>query len=145
VDHRQQPRPHPRPALVLTEFENDHDALDTLTETAIEGSPFDSWRQIRGASDLGGVLGRRGVHRARRRARRAVVHQVGGDVARVLNREPTLRPRLFMASMLPADYEGTDLEERQVMARWGGQVVLVPLVDGRSTSRLIDSAAAAGA
>jgi hypothetical protein len=31
-----------------------------------------------------------------------------------------------MASMLPADYEGTDLEERQVMARWGGQVVLVP-------------------
>jgi hypothetical protein len=54
-------------------------------------------------------------------------------------------PRLFMASMLPADYEGTDLEERQVMARWGGQVVLVPLVDGRSTSRLIDSAAAAGA
>jgi D-beta-D-heptose 7-phosphate kinase / D-beta-D-heptose 1-phosphate adenosyltransferase len=42
-----------------------------------------------------------------------------------------------------ADYEGVDLEERQVMAGWGGQVVLVPLVDGRSTSRLIDSAAGA--
>jgi bifunctional ADP-heptose synthase (sugar kinase/adenylyltransferase) len=53
-----------------------------------------------------------------------------------------LRPHLFVKG---ADYEGTDLEERQVMARWGGQVVLVPLVDGRSTSRLIDSAAAAGA
>ena len=53
-----------------------------------------------------------------------------------------LRPHLFVKG---ADYEGTDMEERQVMARWGGQVVLVPLVDGRSTSRLIDSAAAAGA
>jgi len=31
------------------------------------------------------------------------------------------------------------------VAGWGGQVVLVPLVDGRSTSRLIDSAAAARA
>jgi D-beta-D-heptose 7-phosphate kinase / D-beta-D-heptose 1-phosphate adenosyltransferase len=53
-----------------------------------------------------------------------------------------LRPHLFVKG---ADYEGADLEERRVMARWGGQVVLVPLVDGRSTSRLIDSAAAAGA
>jgi D-beta-D-heptose 7-phosphate kinase/D-beta-D-heptose 1-phosphate adenosyltransferase len=53
-----------------------------------------------------------------------------------------LRPHLFVKG---ADYEGADLEERQVMAGWGGQVVLVPLVDGRSTSRLIDSAAAAGA
>jgi len=53
-----------------------------------------------------------------------------------------LRPHLFVKG---ADYEGAELEERQVMARWGGQVVLVPLVVGRSTSRLIDSAAAAGA
>ena len=47
--------------------------------------------------------------------------------------------------MKGADYEGADIEERQVMARWGGHVVLVPLVDGRSTTRLIDIAAAAGA
>ncbi len=53
-----------------------------------------------------------------------------------------LRPHLFVKG---ADYEGTDMEEGQVMARWGGHVVLVPLVDGRSTSRLIDSAAAASA
>lgn len=54
----------------------------------------------------------------------------------------TFRPHLFVKG---ADYEGTEIEERRVMARWGGQVVLVPLVDGRSTTRLIDSAAAAGA
>ena len=53
-----------------------------------------------------------------------------------------LRPHLFVKG---ADYEGADIEEREVMARWGGQVVLVPLVDGRSTTRLIRSAAAAGA
>ncbi|HEX5366146.1 MAG TPA: adenylyltransferase/cytidyltransferase family protein [Acidimicrobiales bacterium] len=53
-----------------------------------------------------------------------------------------LRPHLFVKG---ADYEGADIEERHVMARWGGQVVLVPLVDGRSTTRLIRSAAAAGA
>jgi bifunctional ADP-heptose synthase (sugar kinase/adenylyltransferase) len=44
-----------------------------------------------------------------------------------------------------AGYEGAGIEERQVMARWGGQVVLVPLVDGRSTTRLIHSAVASGA
>jgi len=53
-----------------------------------------------------------------------------------------LRPHLFVKG---ADYEGADLEEREVMARWGGQVVLVPLVEGRSTTRLIHIAAAAGA
>ncbi len=53
-----------------------------------------------------------------------------------------LRPHLFVKG---ADYEGADLEEREVLARWGGQVVLVPLVAGRSTTRLIGVAAAAGA
>lgn len=53
-----------------------------------------------------------------------------------------LRPHLFVKG---ADYEGAEIEERQVMAEWGGQVVLVPLVDGRPTTRLIDSAVAAGA
>jgi rfaE bifunctional protein nucleotidyltransferase chain/domain len=51
-------------------------------------------------------------------------------------------PRLFVKG---AGYEGAGIEERQVMARWGGQVVLVPLVDGRSTTRLIHSAVASGA
>lgn len=53
-----------------------------------------------------------------------------------------LRPDLFVKG---ADYEGADLEEREVMAQWGGQVVLVPLVEGRSTTRIIGIAAAAGA
>ena len=52
-----------------------------------------------------------------------------------------LRPHLFVKG---ADYEGADLEERRVMAAWGGHVVLVPLVEGRSTTRLIGIAAAAG-
>ena len=52
-----------------------------------------------------------------------------------------LQPHLFVKG---ADYEGADIEERRVMAPWGGQVVLVPLVDGRSTTRLIDTAVAAG-
>ena len=54
----------------------------------------------------------------------------------------SLRPDLFVKG---ADYEGADIEEGSVMAAWGGRVVLVPLVDGRSTTRLIHSAAAAGA
>jgi len=53
-----------------------------------------------------------------------------------------LRPQLFVKG---AGYEGAGIEERQVMARRGGQVVLVPLVDGRSTTRLIHSAVASGA
>jgi len=52
-----------------------------------------------------------------------------------------LRPHLFVKG---ADYEGAEIEERHVLAPWGGQVVLVPLVDGRSTTRLIHTAAAAG-
>jgi rfaE bifunctional protein nucleotidyltransferase chain/domain len=53
-----------------------------------------------------------------------------------------VRPHLFVKG---ADYAGARLEERDVVARWGGRVVLVPLVEGRSTTRLIDVAAAAGA
>jgi rfaE bifunctional protein nucleotidyltransferase chain/domain len=53
-----------------------------------------------------------------------------------------LRPDLFVKG---ADYAGAEIEERDVLAAWGGEVVLVPLVAGRSTSRIIDSALAAGA
>ena len=53
-----------------------------------------------------------------------------------------LRPHLFVKG---ADYQGVEIAERDVLARWGGHVVLVPLVEGRSTSGLIASAASAGA
>ena len=53
-----------------------------------------------------------------------------------------VRPHLFVKG---ADYRGVDLAERDVMAGWGGQVVLLPLVSGHSTTRLIATAAAAGA
>ena len=49
-----------------------------------------------------------------------------------------LRPHLFVKG---GDYQGVDLEEREVLAKWGGQVVLLPLVGGRSTTRLISAAA----
>jgi D-beta-D-heptose 7-phosphate kinase/D-beta-D-heptose 1-phosphate adenosyltransferase len=52
-----------------------------------------------------------------------------------------LRPHLFVKG---ADYEGEEIEERAVLARWGGRVVLVPLVEGRSTTGIIASAATAG-
>jgi D-beta-D-heptose 7-phosphate kinase / D-beta-D-heptose 1-phosphate adenosyltransferase len=51
-----------------------------------------------------------------------------------------IRPHLFVKG---ADYQGVDLEEREVLSRWGGQLVLVPLVAGRSTSGLIASAVGA--
>jgi rfaE bifunctional protein nucleotidyltransferase chain/domain len=49
-----------------------------------------------------------------------------------------LRPHLFVKG---GDYQGVDLEEREVLAKWGGQLVLLPLVGGRSTTRLISAAA----
>lgn len=51
-----------------------------------------------------------------------------------------LRPHLFVKG---GDYRGVDLEEREVLAPWGGQVVLLPLVAGHSTTRLISTAAGA--
>jgi D-beta-D-heptose 7-phosphate kinase / D-beta-D-heptose 1-phosphate adenosyltransferase len=53
-----------------------------------------------------------------------------------------LRPHLFAKG---ADYQGADIEEQAVIERWGGHVVLLPLVPGRSTTRIItDAASAAG-
>jgi bifunctional ADP-heptose synthase (sugar kinase/adenylyltransferase) len=51
-----------------------------------------------------------------------------------------LRPDLFVKG---ADYQGSELEEREVLAQWGGEVVLLPLVGGRSTTRVISAAAEA--
>lgn len=45
-----------------------------------------------------------------------------------------LRPSIFVKG---ADYAVDDLPEAPVMARWGGQAVVVPYLDGRSTSRLV--------
>jgi rfaE bifunctional protein nucleotidyltransferase chain/domain len=50
-----------------------------------------------------------------------------------------LHPALFVKG---ADYEGADLPERDVLATWGGRLVLVDLVEGRSTSRLLQRAVA---
>lgn len=46
----------------------------------------------------------------------------------------TLRPELFVKG---GDYAGAALAEEGVTAAWGGQVVLVPYLDGRSTSSLL--------
>jgi rfaE bifunctional protein nucleotidyltransferase chain/domain/rfaE bifunctional protein kinase chain/domain len=51
-----------------------------------------------------------------------------------------IRPDLFVKG---ADYLDADLEERAAMAAWGGQVVVLPLVAERSTTRLIATAAGA--
>jgi rfaE bifunctional protein nucleotidyltransferase chain/domain len=45
-----------------------------------------------------------------------------------------LRPDVFAKG---ADYAGRELPEAAVMRRWGGQVVTVPYVAGRSTTGLI--------
>jgi D-beta-D-heptose 7-phosphate kinase / D-beta-D-heptose 1-phosphate adenosyltransferase len=45
-----------------------------------------------------------------------------------------LRPHLFVKG---GDYGARDLPEADVLARWGGQAVLVPYLEGRSTTSLL--------
>jgi rfaE bifunctional protein nucleotidyltransferase chain/domain/rfaE bifunctional protein kinase chain/domain len=52
-----------------------------------------------------------------------------------------LRPDLWVKG---GDYTGVDLPESPAVARWGGQVVSVPYLDGRSTTGLLGRARAAG-
>jgi D-beta-D-heptose 7-phosphate kinase / D-beta-D-heptose 1-phosphate adenosyltransferase len=47
-----------------------------------------------------------------------------------------LRPDVFVKG---GDYSGADLPERRAMEEWGGELVLVPYVDGRSTTRLVEA------
>jgi len=54
--------------------------------------------------------------------------------ARILER---LQPDLWAKG---GDYVGAPLVEASVLARWGGRAVLLPYVDGRSTTRLIEEA-----
>ena len=38
------------------------------------------------------------------------------------------------------DYEAAELPESPVLAAWGGRAVILPFVEGRSTTRLIEDA-----
>jgi rfaE bifunctional protein nucleotidyltransferase chain/domain len=49
-----------------------------------------------------------------------------------------LRPDLWVKG---GDYSVRDLPEADVLASWGGRAVVLPFVEGRSTSRLIEEAA----
>lgn len=51
-----------------------------------------------------------------------------------------LRPDLWVKG---GDYVGTDLPEAAVIARWGGQAVVLPYLPGRSTTQLVHNANAA--
>jgi D-beta-D-heptose 7-phosphate kinase / D-beta-D-heptose 1-phosphate adenosyltransferase len=49
-----------------------------------------------------------------------------------------LRPDLWVKG---GDYSARDLPEAQVLASWGGRALVLPFLEGRSTSRLIQEAA----
>jgi D-beta-D-heptose 7-phosphate kinase/D-beta-D-heptose 1-phosphate adenosyltransferase len=51
----------------------------------------------------------------------------------------TLRPQIFVKG---GDYAGAELPETHVMAEWGGLVVTVPYLAGRSTTELVSLMAA---
>jgi rfaE bifunctional protein nucleotidyltransferase chain/domain len=46
----------------------------------------------------------------------------------------TLRPDIWVKG---GDYSAADLPEAQLVHSWGGEVVTVPYLDGRSTSQLV--------
>ncbi len=49
----------------------------------------------------------------------------------------TLRPDVWVKG---GDYAAADLPEAEVLAEWGGRAVVLPFVEGRSTTRLIEEA-----
>jgi rfaE bifunctional protein nucleotidyltransferase chain/domain/rfaE bifunctional protein kinase chain/domain len=49
-----------------------------------------------------------------------------------------LRPDVWVKG---GDYSGVALPEAEVLAEWGGRAIVVPFVEGRSTTRLIEEAA----
>jgi rfaE bifunctional protein nucleotidyltransferase chain/domain len=51
----------------------------------------------------------------------------------------SLRPQLWVKG---GDYSGVEVPEAAVLAEWGGRVVTVPFLDGRSTTRLAERAIA---
>lgn len=52
-----------------------------------------------------------------------------------------LRPHVWVKG---GDYEGVCLPERDVLARWGGRALVLPYLDGHSTTRLIEEVASHG-
>jgi len=58
--------------------------------------------------------------------------------ARVLE---ALQPHVFVKG---GDYGTTSLPEADVMTRWGGQAVIVPYLEGRSTTQLVEEVRRAG-
>jgi rfaE bifunctional protein nucleotidyltransferase chain/domain/rfaE bifunctional protein kinase chain/domain len=52
-----------------------------------------------------------------------------------------LRPDVFVKG---GDYAATDLPEAKTLAAWGGQAVVLPYLEGRSTSRLVQEVVARG-
>jgi rfaE bifunctional protein nucleotidyltransferase chain/domain len=52
-----------------------------------------------------------------------------------------LRPHVWAKG---GDYTAADLPEAEVVARWGGRVELLPFLEGRSSTRLLQEAAARG-
>jgi rfaE bifunctional protein nucleotidyltransferase chain/domain len=50
-----------------------------------------------------------------------------------------IRPDIFAKG---GDYAAEELPEAAVLARWGGEVAILPYVEGRSTTRLLEEAAA---
>ncbi len=53
-----------------------------------------------------------------------------------------LRPDVFAKG---ADYSVADLPEAALLATWGGQAVVLPFLEGRSTSRMMQELATRGA
>ena len=52
-----------------------------------------------------------------------------------------LRPHIWAKG---ADYADRELPEASVLAGWGGEVVLLPFVQGKSSTRIIEGAAIHG-
>ncbi len=53
-----------------------------------------------------------------------------------------IRPHVWAKG---GDYAGTDVPEAAVLEEWGGQAVVLPYLEGRSTTRLVQTAAARAA
>jgi bifunctional ADP-heptose synthase (sugar kinase/adenylyltransferase) len=52
-----------------------------------------------------------------------------------------LRPHIWAKG---ADYADRELPEARVLAGWGGEVVLLPFLQGKSSTRIIEEAAIHG-
>jgi rfaE bifunctional protein nucleotidyltransferase chain/domain len=91
----------------------------------------DSVRRLKGADrPLQSQTDRREVLRALRCVDEVVIFDE--DTPATLLRQ--LRPDIWVKG---GDYTGADLPEREVLREWGGRVVTVPYLDGRSTSGLV--------